>query len=126
MEDRTVFLHEATHCFAIEDHSGLVVGHHDRDDGRIIPERLPQFIQIQATRLIDLEKSHLVAVPLFEIPAKTQHRRMFDGRGDQVPLFRIGVQGTDDGEVVALGTPAREYDLAGLGSPLEIRLYLFR
>ena len=119
MEDRSVLLHDAPDSLAIEDHPGLVVGHHDRDDGRIGPERLTQFLEIKITHLVDLEIGHLVTVPLFEIPAKAQHGRMLNGGGDQVPFLRIGVQGADDGEIVALGTTAGEHYLARLLRPQQ-------
>ena len=90
--------------------AGLVVGPHDGDDGRVLPDGVPQVVRVQAAAFVNLEVGDLVAVLFRQVLAETEDRRMLHVGGDDVAFFGLGVQGGADGRVVRLGPAGGEND----------------
>ena len=68
MEDRAVLLDDCPDGLGVEDHPGLVVGHHDRDDGGVLPQGPAEFVQVQMAGLVDPEDRSLRSRGVFRDP----------------------------------------------------------
>jgi hypothetical protein len=102
-------LHDGGDFLDRENHAGLVIGPHDRNDRGIIPDRVLEFLQIQRAirrhrQARDAEAHH------FEPFRLIHDRGMLDLRRDDVLLAR-GLQRGPDRRVVALRTATGEDDL---------------
>ena len=98
------------------DRADLVVGVHDRDEGRVVGEQLPDAIGRDDARLIDRDERRPPAAP-GERLQRVQHGLVLDRAREQMTtagrLERLG--GAADGEVVRLGAAAREHDFGRIG-----------
>ena len=96
-----------------EEHAGLVVGHHDRNDGCIGPDRALQEMQVERTIAFHRQIGHLEA-PFLEICTKIHIGAVLDGGGHHVP-FTARHQCAMDGRIVRLGSAAREGHFLRIG-----------
>ena len=86
----------------------FVVGKHDRNENRLIGNRLFNVGRVHAAVFVDRQVRHLKAV-LLEPAARMQHGVMLDNRGnDMVAFFLMRESRALDGPVIALGTAAGE------------------
>ena len=53
MKRNSLRLHDLADLFDRKDHPGFIIGIHDRDEGRLIGDRLLQLIQIEPSLPID-------------------------------------------------------------------------
>ena len=97
-----------------EQHAGLVVGVHARNDRGIGPDRFLQTMNVERTVALHRKIGHIETPALQEV-AVVHVRRVFDGGGDHVLLARIHHQGAVDRRVVRLGAAAREGDFLRIG-----------
>ena len=95
------------------DHADFVVGIHERNQDRLVRDRIAQHVQIHQTVAFHRQIAYAVAV-LFELLASVQHRFMLGRYGDDViALFRVHLGYTLDRQVVGLGRAAGEDDFFG-------------
>ena len=81
-----------------EEHARLVVGHHDRNDGCVGPDRALQKVQVERTVAFHWQIGHL-ETPFLEISTKIHIGAVLDGGGHHVP-FAARHQCTVDGRIV--------------------------
>mmetsp|Transcript_8140 Transcript_8140/g.20006 ORF Transcript_8140/g.20006 Transcript_8140/m.20006 type:complete len:632 (+) Transcript_8140:388-2283(+) len=97
-------------------HADLIVDHHDAHQGGIVPDGALQLRQTYQTVLVDREVGDVPAF-LLQRPTRRQYTLVLDLCGDDVFLLVAVVGGhAFDGQVVALGGPARKQNLLGLGA----------
>ncbi len=94
----------------------LVVGKHDGDQRRILPDGGLQVLQTDHPVLVHVQQRHLKAL-FFQLVQGVQHGVVLEFGGDQVlfALPRAQAGGGDDGLVVGLRAAGGEIDLFGLG-----------
>ena len=88
------------------DRSNLIIGVHDRDQDRILPDCFSNICGIHQTVVRYRQPRNFVSL-LFEVLAGMQNRMMLDLRRNDVPasgLLRF--RDTPDGEVIGLGSAA--------------------
>ena len=98
-----------------EDHAGLVVGVHDRDQGGVVVELMLQLVEVEPAEPVDAQLDDGVAVAL-QVAADGQDRRMLDAGGDDLAFLRHGGQRPVDRRVVALRAATGEDDLARIAA----------
>ena len=93
------------------DRADLVVGMHDGDKDRVIPDRVRHFLRGDDAPLVHGEIGHLKALLLQELHG-FEDSGVLDLRRDQVPARPlIGQRAADDGDVVGLGSAGGEEDI---------------
>ena len=93
-----------------EDHAGLVVGVHHRDQGGVVREGIPELVQVQHAVLVDPQPGNPIAL-LLQVLSEPQHRGMLHRRGDEVALFRRAFEDPANGGAVPLRAATGEQDL---------------
>ena len=89
----------------------LVVREHDRDQDRLLGDRVPNLLRGDAAVLIDVEVRDAEALSLQPL-AGVEHRLVLGARGDDVvALLPVELGHALDGEVVRLGRAGGEDDL---------------
>ena len=98
------------------DRADLVVGEHHADEDRLGSDRGFQVVRVHAAVPIRRQLDDLEA-ELLQVAQRVTDRVVLDcGADDSVPARLAGPGRALDGQVVRLGTPGREHDLAGLGA----------
>ena len=93
------------------EHADLVVGHHDRDENRLVADRRFQLVEADPAVLVHRQIRDAIAF-LLEALARVDHRFVLgDARDDVVALLAIHLGGAFNREVVRLCRAAREDDL---------------
>jgi hypothetical protein len=94
------------------DRPDLVVGMHDRDQRRVVPDRLAQRGRLDDAALGGVQPRDLPAASLERLRG-VQHRFVLEARGDETPagsgVERVG--GATERQVVGLGPARGEHDL---------------
>ena len=100
-----------------KDDAGFVIGPHDADDGGIVGEGLSVLRQIEGTVGLDRETGDpgVVAGQPVQVLAEILDRRMLDAGCDDMPFFRIGLQGRQDGGRIAFRAATGKGNLARFG-----------
>ena len=97
------------------DRAHLVVGEHDRDQGRAVGDRGVELVGIDAPVAVDGQLDDLEP-ELLEVAQRVPDRVVLDGRGhDAMAVGLAGPGRALQGEVAGLGAARREHDLAPLG-----------
>ncbi len=115
VEDDSAFGHHLGDLLDGEDHAGLVVGVHDRDQGRVVVELVLQLVEVELAQLVHAQLDDAVAVAL-QVAADGQDRRMLHAGGDDLAFLRQGGQRPVDRAAVALRAATGEDDLAGIAA----------
>ena len=118
------------HCVGVKEHAALlghfghglngidvahlVVGEHDGHQGRVVGQGGGVFVQVQAALAVHAEQGHVITLA-FPVLDHIEHRRMLHAGGDQVALFRLGLESGPDGRIVAFRAAGGENDLIRVG-----------
>ena len=101
MEQHAALASHFSHALDRIDIAHLVVGKHDGCQRRIRREGGCVFVKVKASLVVHAKVGHPVALA-FPVLHDAEHGGMFHAGGDEMALFRLGLDGRPDGGVVAL------------------------
>ena len=111
VEQHPVFAGDASDFLQRIDGADLVVPAHQRNEDRVRTNRLLQLLQTDATVLINIEESDLVAL-LFQVVIGVNHCLVFNGAGDDVAsLVLVEIRNAKDSDVIRFRSSTREDNL---------------
>ena len=110
MEQDTPLLHHFSDLLNRKNGTGLIVGEHDGDNGRIFAHSVRQFVQIQAPFGIHAQIRQLIPLLLQMLP-EGDKRRMFNTGRDDMLFFRLSLQSGHHGSGIAFRAARGEHDL---------------
>ena len=102
---------DATH---IKQHTGLVVGMHDRDQGGVLSDPILEFVAVQPALVIHTDPVDPAPFP-DKLSGEPMDGAVLDGGRYHVPPGRFGRQHAADGQVDALGAATRKDYFSWLG-----------
>ena len=102
------------------DYADLVVGGHDRDEARVVPQGVVEIGERKAPFLVHGKLGYRPTAS-GERTTRIEHRGMLGRDGDEMARLADRIREAEDRQVVALGRTAREDDLARLGGPEQLR-----
>ena len=110
MEQDTPLLYHFSDLLNRKNGTGLIVGEHDGDNGRIFAHSVRQFVQIQAPFGIHAQIRQLIPLLLQMLP-EGDKRRMFNTGRDDMLFFRLSLQSGHHGSGIAFRAARGEHDL---------------
>jgi len=102
MKNNALAFHHLSDIFDRKDDARFIVGIHDADDGRIIAQRVLQFIEVKPSPSVHRKFRNPVSIFL-QMTTELQHRVVFHLGGNQMTFFRMRGKRSMDGGIIAFG-----------------------
>ena len=116
VEEHAALARDLPDFLDVLNHADFVVRGHDRNQDRLVGDRVAQIVEIDEALVVDRQERDAEAF-LLEMLAGIENRLVFgDARDDVIALFAIHPGHTLDGQVVGFGRAAREDDFAMIGA----------
>ena len=121
VEDDPLVLGQLSNRRHVLDRADLVVREHDRDEDRLVRDRLANRVELHQTVRPHGHVRRLEALPLQAL-TDVQARPLLDGGGDDVvALFPVHLGDALDREIDRLGPPGSEDDFLGIPGADDLR-----